>query len=166
MEHSRRKFLSRAGVGALSAAAASQAIAQSGDSCAGLSPELLESLIRNGYVERGETDKAGAAIEQALDAEITPLRLQLGGDAVDAVLRELLPGLSPGDVIIDSGNSHFTDTNRRGRFLSGKNLDFMGMGISGGEAGGRRLVLKAWSLDAGRGDQLPSLRLWRRWWRR
>src|SRR5665811_1138518 len=59
------------------------------------------------------------------------------GDPVDAVLRELLPLLAPGDLIIDSGNSHFTDTNRRGRFLSGKQLNFIGMGISGGEAGAR-----------------------------
>ncbi len=59
------------------------------------------------------------------------------GDPVDAVIREFLPLLSPGDLIIDSGNSHFTDTNRRGQFLSGKKLNFMGMGISGGEAGAR-----------------------------
>jgi 6-phosphogluconate dehydrogenase len=63
--------------------------------------------------------------------------LVAAGDPVDAVLRELLPLLAPGDLIIDGGNSHFTDTNRRGRFLSGKNLNFMGMGISGGEAGAR-----------------------------
>ena len=63
--------------------------------------------------------------------------LVAAGEPVDAVLRELWPLLSPGDLIIDSGNSHFTDTNRRGRFLSGKQLDFMGLGISGGEAGAR-----------------------------
>jgi 6-phosphogluconate dehydrogenase len=63
--------------------------------------------------------------------------LVAAGDPVDAVIRELLPLLSPGDLIIDAGNSHFTDTNRRGRFLSGKKLNFLGMGISGGEAGAR-----------------------------
>ncbi len=63
--------------------------------------------------------------------------LVAAGDPVDAVIRELLPLLSPGDLIIDAGNSHFTDTNRRGRFLSGKQLNFLGMGISGGEAGAR-----------------------------
>jgi len=63
--------------------------------------------------------------------------LVAAGDPVDAVLRELLPLLSPGDLIIDAGNSHFTDTNRRGRFLSGKHLNLLGMGISGGEAGAR-----------------------------
>ena len=63
--------------------------------------------------------------------------LVAAGAPVDAVLRELWPLLSPGDLIIDAGNSHFTDTNRRGRFLAGKQLDFMGLGISGGEAGAR-----------------------------
>ncbi|MFZ5449501.1 MAG: NADP-dependent phosphogluconate dehydrogenase [Thermodesulfobacteriota bacterium] len=65
------------------------------------------------------------------------IMLVAAGDPVDAVIRELLPLLEPGDLIIDGGNSHFTDTNRRGKFLTGKNLQFMGMGISGGEAGAR-----------------------------
>jgi 6-phosphogluconate dehydrogenase len=59
------------------------------------------------------------------------------GGAVDAVIQELVPLLEPGDLIIDGGNSHFTDTNRRVKFLSVKNLHFFGMGISGGEAGAR-----------------------------
>ena len=46
--------------------------------------------------------------------------LVAAGAPVDAVLRELWPLLSPGDLIIDAGNSHFTDTNRRGRFLAVK----------------------------------------------
>jgi len=65
------------------------------------------------------------------------IMLVAAGDPVDAVIRELVPLLTAGDLIIDGGNSHFTDTNRRGKFLSGKNLQFMGMGISGGEAGAR-----------------------------
>jgi 6-phosphogluconate dehydrogenase len=63
--------------------------------------------------------------------------LVAAGDPVDMVIRELVPLLSPGDLIIDGGNSHFTDTNRRGKILSGKKLHFMGMGISGGETGAR-----------------------------
>jgi len=62
--------------------------------------------------------------------------LVAAGDPVDAVLRELLPLLTPGDLVIDAGNSHFTDTNRRDRFLSGKQLNFMGLGISGGGSRG------------------------------
>jgi 6-phosphogluconate dehydrogenase len=63
--------------------------------------------------------------------------LVAAGNPVDAVLRELLPLMEPGDLIIDGGNSHFTDTNRRFKFLKGKKLHFIGMGISGGEAGAR-----------------------------
>ena len=63
--------------------------------------------------------------------------LVAAGDPVDAVIKELLPLMEPGDLIIDGGNSHFTDTNRRVKFLSGKDMHFFGMGISGGEAGAR-----------------------------
>jgi 6-phosphogluconate dehydrogenase len=63
--------------------------------------------------------------------------LVAAGDPVDAVLRELWPLLAAGDLVIDGGNSHFTDTNRRGRFMSGKQLNFMGLGVSGGEGGAR-----------------------------
>ena len=60
------------------------------------------------------------------------------GPPVDAVIRSLLPFLEPGDVIIDGGNSHFTDTNLRVKTLAGKGIDFLGVGISGGESGARR----------------------------
>jgi len=63
--------------------------------------------------------------------------LVAAGDPVDAVIRELFSWLEPGDLIIDGGNSHFTDTNRRGKFLQAKQLNFLGMGISGGEGGAR-----------------------------
>ncbi len=59
------------------------------------------------------------------------------GPIVDSVIGDLLPSLEPGDLIIDSGNSHFTDTNVRQEMLEAKGLSFFGMGISGGEAGAR-----------------------------
>jgi 6-phosphogluconate dehydrogenase len=60
------------------------------------------------------------------------------GKIVDSVIEELLPLLDPGDLIIDGGNSHFTDTNRRVAGLKEKGLHFFGMGISGGEEGARK----------------------------
>jgi 6-phosphogluconate dehydrogenase len=60
------------------------------------------------------------------------------GDPVDAVIDELLPNLEPGDLVIDSGNSRFTDTNRRIRLIEGKGFLYLGMGMSGGESGARR----------------------------
>ena len=59
------------------------------------------------------------------------------GDAVDEFIAALEPFLSPGDVIIDGGNSNFTDTNRRCRELALKGLHFVGCGVSGGEEGAR-----------------------------
>lgn len=59
------------------------------------------------------------------------------GNPVDAVIGQITPLLEPGDLIIDSGNSHFKDTNRRGKAMAEKRLAFMGMGMSGGESGAR-----------------------------
>ncbi|MGC9471639.1 MAG: decarboxylating NADP(+)-dependent phosphogluconate dehydrogenase [Bacteroidales bacterium] len=57
------------------------------------------------------------------------------GKAVDEVIHELVPLLEPGDIIIDGGNSHYTDSIRRSRQLEEKGLLFVGAGISGGEEG-------------------------------
>ncbi len=59
------------------------------------------------------------------------------GPIVDSVIEELKPLLDKGDLIIDSGNSHFTDTNRRVEDLDKVGIHFFGMGISGGEEGAR-----------------------------
>jgi 6-phosphogluconate dehydrogenase len=57
------------------------------------------------------------------------------GAPVDAVINQLAPLLEKGDVIIDGGNSLFTDTHRRGKELEEKGIHFVGMGVSGGEEG-------------------------------
>lgn len=59
------------------------------------------------------------------------------GKAVDSAIESLLPYLDKGDIIIDGGNTYFTDTNRRFTELSAKGISFFGMGISGGEKGAR-----------------------------
>ncbi len=59
------------------------------------------------------------------------------GAPVDSVIKDLLPHLQPGDLIIDGGNSYFKDTNLRARTLAGKGLQFLGVGVSGGEEGAR-----------------------------
>jgi 6-phosphogluconate dehydrogenase len=60
------------------------------------------------------------------------------GKIVDAVIEELIPLLEKGDILIDGGNSHFTDTNRRVEELEAIGLHFFGMGVSGGEEGARK----------------------------
>ncbi len=60
------------------------------------------------------------------------------GKIVDSVIAEIKPFLEPGDILIDGGNSHFTDTDRRVEELSHHGIHFFGMGISGGEEGARK----------------------------
>ncbi|MFN7115297.1 MAG: NADP-dependent phosphogluconate dehydrogenase [Saprospiraceae bacterium] len=79
--------------------------------------------------------------EEFVGALKTPrviLMLVPAGPIVDAVIEDLKPLLSPGDLLVDCGNSYFKDTDRRIKQLASENLHFMGIGISGGEAGARR----------------------------
>jgi 6-phosphogluconate dehydrogenase len=57
------------------------------------------------------------------------------GAPVDAVIDQLKPLLSKGDILIDGGNSYFPDTNRRSKALRDAGLAFIGTGVSGGEEG-------------------------------
>ena len=60
------------------------------------------------------------------------------GKIVDKVIEGLLPLLDEGDVVIDGGNSHYDDTNRRYEYLNEKGIRFLGTGVSGGAEGARR----------------------------
>jgi len=60
------------------------------------------------------------------------------GPPVDAVIAQLLPLLEPGDIVIDGGNSLYTDTERRDAQLAALGLRFVGAGVSGGEEGARK----------------------------
>jgi 6-phosphogluconate dehydrogenase len=69
-----------------------------------------------------------------------PRRVMLmvkAGAAVDEFIEHLLPLLELGDIIIDGGNSEFTDTNRRVKYVESKGLLYVGTGVSGGEEGAR-----------------------------
>jgi 6-phosphogluconate dehydrogenase len=59
------------------------------------------------------------------------------GPPVDSVIADLLPYLEKGDLIIDAGNSYFKDTNLRARNLTAQGIQFLGVGVSGGEEGAR-----------------------------
>jgi 6-phosphogluconate dehydrogenase len=59
------------------------------------------------------------------------------GAPVDSVIKDLLPHLDRGDLIIDAGNSYFKDTDLRARALAEKRVQFLGVGVSGGEEGAR-----------------------------
>ena len=94
-------------------ASANEALATAGSAVAGSPAELVASLE-------------------------PPRRIVLlvpAGQAVDRVVDELRPLLTPGDVIVDGGNSYFGDTRRRQEALQAAGLHFLGTGVSGGEAG-------------------------------
>lgn len=57
------------------------------------------------------------------------------GSPTDTVIEKLIPLLTQGDVIIEGGNSHFKDTEKRAKQLSAAGIHFLGMGVSGGEEG-------------------------------
>ncbi|MFZ2088543.1 MAG: NADP-dependent phosphogluconate dehydrogenase [Desulfobaccales bacterium] len=65
------------------------------------------------------------------------LMMVSAGAPVDAVIAELTPLLAPGDLLIDGGNSHFADTDRRAQALAAAGFLFLGLGVSGGELGAR-----------------------------
>ncbi|TVZ14543.1 NADP-dependent phosphogluconate dehydrogenase [Maribacter sp. MAR_2009_72] len=60
------------------------------------------------------------------------------GKVVDAVIESLLPHIDKGDIIIDGGNSFFTDTDRREATLQNRGINFFGAGVSGGAKGARK----------------------------
>jgi len=80
------------------------------------------------------------SLEALVDSLETPRIVMLmvkAGDVVDQYIEKLLPLLAPGDIIVDGGNSLFTDTSRRTQYLAEKGLNFIGSGVSGGEEGAR-----------------------------
>jgi 6-phosphogluconate dehydrogenase len=78
------------------------------------------------------------SIEELVNSLERPRKIMLmikAGDAVDEMIETLLPLLEKGDIIIDGGNTHFPDTNRRTAFVESKGLLYIGTGVSGGEEG-------------------------------
>lgn len=79
-----------------------------------------------------------SSVAEFVDAIATPRSIIVmvkAGQPIDDTITQLLPYLSPGDVIMDGGNSFFRDTIRRERDISAKGFHFVGAGISGGEYG-------------------------------
>jgi len=87
------------------------------------------------------TQVVGAhSVEEFVGLLKRPRRVMLmvkAGEVVDQTIEHVLPYLEPGDIIIDGGNSLFTDSNRRTKDLAAKGILFIGTGVSGGEEGAR-----------------------------
>ncbi|MGI9547570.1 MAG: NADP-dependent phosphogluconate dehydrogenase [Flavobacteriaceae bacterium] len=98
----------------------------------------VEALIQEG----GNTSKVNATTEltEFINALVRPRKIMLlvpAGKIVDAVIENVLPYLDKDDIIIDGGNSYFTDTDRREAYLGSKGIHFFGAGVSGGAKGAR-----------------------------
>ena len=87
------------------------------------------------------TEVEGAhSIEELCGMLKTPRRVMImvkAGSVVDATIDQIVPFLEKGDIIIDGGNSLYTDSNRRTKELAEKGLLYIGTGVSGGEEGAR-----------------------------
>lgn len=104
-----------------------------------LDPEKVSALIKEG----GDKARVNASgdISSFVTSLSLPRKIMLlvpAGKIVDAVIESLLPYLSPDDIIIDGGNSFFTDTDRREAYLQSKGIHFFGAGVSGGAEGARK----------------------------
>ncbi len=99
-----------------------------------ISGEASEEVLRNN-LEGFQT------LEEFVEALELPRKIIMmvkAGDAVDDTIRQLLPLLSKGDILMDGGNSYYLDTIRRSAELEELGIHYLGTGISGGEEGARK----------------------------
>lgn len=111
------------------------------DGFAALGTDVNEAAV-NALNEEGEgMNVMGVHTQQEfVDLLSRPRKIMLlvpAGKIVDQVIEGLLPLLDEDDIIIDGGNSHYDDTNRRYEYLKTKNIRFLGTGVSGGAKGAR-----------------------------
>jgi len=81
------------------------------------------------------------SLEEFVESLASPRKVMImvkAGGPVDAVIESLIPLLDKGDIIIDGGNSLYTDTERRDQWLGDLGFRFIGAGVSGGEEGARK----------------------------
>ena len=114
-------------------------VAEHGFSCVGydLDAEKRRLLHEEGTGMPIDSAETIAEFVGKIAAPRNIMLLVPAGKIVDSVINDLLPFLEKDDLIIDGGNSHFLDTERREVFLIEKGIEFMGIGISGGEEGAR-----------------------------
>lgn len=114
-------------------------MADSGFAVAGYDKDISKITLLH-QEGKGKPVKGFVALADLVNRLESPKVMMLlvpAGKIVDEVINELQPLLSAGDIIIDAGNSHFTDTTIRVSKLEQQGLHFFGMGISGGEEGAR-----------------------------
>jgi len=101
----------------------------------GKEEEVAKKFIAGYQLPAARSFEDIAAFADSLQTPRKIILMVSAGKAVDETIARLLPCLSPGDIIIDGGNSHYKDTDRRIQELREKKIHFLGAGISGGEEG-------------------------------
>lgn len=94
----------------------------------------------DGVIEEnpGKNLTATYELEEFVDSLEVPRKIVLmvqAGKGTDAVIKQLLPHLDIGDILIDGGNTFYQDTIRRSKELADSGINFIGTGVSGGEEG-------------------------------
>lgn len=100
-------------------------------------PKMVQTLQTEA---EGRTIRGTGSLEEFISLLSRPRAIMMlvpAGPPVDALIRDLLPHLEKGDLIIDGGNSYFEDTDLRARTLAERGIHFLGVGVSGGEDGAR-----------------------------
>lgn len=103
--------------------------------------EGVEEDVADQFIEQHPSLKNARGYEQLaafvkyLEVPRKILLMVPAGKAVDQLIEQLIPKLSPGDILIDGGNSHYKETQRRIQELHEHQIHFIGAGISGGEEG-------------------------------
>lgn len=114
-------------------------VAEKGYPCIGydLDTEKVDALNKEGS---GHKVLGARNLKEFTSNLKTPRNIMLlvpAGKIVDAVIDDLLPHLDKGNLLIDGGNSHFSDTERREKYLNERGFEFLGVGVSGGAEGAR-----------------------------
>lgn len=102
-----------------------------------IDPQAVRRLVSEhlGRAFTGATSLAGMA--ETLERPRRILLMIPAGKPVEQTLEALGPHLDKGDIVLDGGNSHFADSERRGKWLAEKGVHFFGVGVSGGSEGAR-----------------------------
>ncbi len=115
-------------------------MADHGFKAIGFDKDLQKGKLLESTATQGTTVKGVGTLEELVQQLEIPRKIMMlvpAGKPVDDVINSLIPLLQKGDIIIDGGNSHYTDTLQRVNFVREKGFHFMGIGISGGERGAR-----------------------------
>jgi 6-phosphogluconate dehydrogenase len=115
-------------------------MADHGFSVIGFDKDPSKATGLGSFASPGTTVKGVTTLYEMVKQLKRPRKIMMlvpAGPIVDYVINDLLPLVEEGDIIIDGGNSHYTDTLSRIKFLEDKKIHFVGMGVSGGEHGAR-----------------------------